>query len=214
MINLNKDLTIYKTCFLWLIATTVGWGVIGYIGFENRDLILSSWNIVFQITVKVFINGLLIGSMIGILQILLISNFINLKKSWVLVQACSYALGSALGVLSIISFIWLGSPALFTSPEFIFPIPLSFIMLMSGGVIGFLQVLGLKFNFAIRNINIILYLMFSSVSFGISFFLVGILNTSTMNLIQSSLAGTVIGLITGFALYILIKDEIKQKTLN
>lgn len=195
-----------KIWFIWAMATVIGWGTIGYFGFENRNLILSSWHIVFQALFNLLLNGLMIGGTIGLLQFLFLSKNLSLKKSWIFLQACIYALGSVLGILIIIVLTWVRVPNLFTQSQIILPVPVSLMMLVGGSVIGLLQVLVLRNQFEVRLSEGMLYLLLSSFAWGLSFFLSSILGGKVVY-IENIIAGTTIGTVTGFAIIILIRAK-------
>lgn len=210
MINLTKRFTTYKIWFIWLITTLFGWSIVGYFGFENRNLLLSSWGTVLQTLLNLFLNGLIIGGSIGLLQFLLMPKNLRLSKSWVFVQSFIYALGSALGLFVVIVLARISIPNLFTQSQIIFPIPLSLIMLMSGSIIGLMQVLVLRNQFEIKLSEGILYLLLSSLAWGLSFFLSSYLIDYAY--IQNIVTGTIIGLITGFGLFIVIHNKSKTNS--
>lgn len=206
MFSLKNKFNKYKIWFLWLTSILFGWGIVGYFGFENRNLLLSSQSIVFQTLSNLFLNGSMIGGVIGILQFLFLSKSLNLSKSWIWLQAFIYALGSTLGILIVIALAWISIPNLFTQPQIIFPIPLSLMMFIGGSIIGLMQVLILSRQIKIKFLEGMLYVLLSSLAWGLSFFLSSILGSKILY-VENVIAGATIGAITGLALLILIQAK-------
>lgn len=214
MLRPKNKLNIYKVWFLWTSTTLVGWLIVKYFGFNNRELIMSSWNVVFQTLAAIFVNGLMLGALVGLLQFIFLSYELHLTKWWVFIQACSYASGSTVGLLSVIILIWSFNPGLFTQATIIFPFPLALTMLISGGLIGSIQIIALRNQFETNFSRAMLYLALSSLAWGLAYFTISYLNKDLTFYIQNSVAGIVIGVITGFGLFLLLKDKDKLRVIS
>lgn len=211
MFKSKNTFYIYKVWLQWTSATLIGWVIIKYFGFDNRNLIMSSWHIVFQTLTAIFVNGLLLGALVGLLQFTFLSDDLRLTKWWIFIQACSYSIGSTVGLLSVIVFVWMFNPGLFTQATIVFPFPLPLTMLISGGLVGLIQIVTLKSRLGINLSRAMLYLVSSSLAWGLSFFSINYLNKNSSIYIQNSIAGVVIGTITGLVIFLLLKDEDKLR---
>lgn len=209
MLKSKNTSNIYKVWLGWTTATLIGWLIVKYFGFDNRNLIMSSQQVVLQTLFAIFVNGLMLGALVGLLQFAFLSNEIRLTKWWIFIQACSYAFGSTIGLLSVIAFLWISNPKLFAQAAIILPFPLPLTMLISGGLVGLIQVAALKSRFGINLSHALLYLTLSSLAWGLAFFAINYMSKNLAIYYQNSIAGVVIGAITGLGLFLLMKDNLR-----
>lgn len=201
--------------FQWLIATTIGWSVIGYMGFKNRNLNLSLELDAIRLLSDIFLNGFLLGGVIGAIKYLFLHKKLQLTTWWwVFAYIFSYSLSSLSGVLISVIIVWALNKNLFINTPVIFPFPLSLSMLITGLMLGIAQGALLNMWQQARNIRVIAFSLFSSLAWGMAFFVVGFLPIGIGFFLQNIVAGVIIGAITGLGLLLFQMTEINEPVIK
>jgi hypothetical protein len=88
---------------LWFVSTVIGWAVLQYPGFIERNTTIESWSMVAKLALDFGLTGGITGLVVGLSQSLTLHFLINEGKRWLLSTSIGYALGCPLGfVMAVI----------------------------------------------------------------------------------------------------------------
>jgi hypothetical protein len=182
---------------LWTLSTGLGW-LFTFPGLVFRNEDITAWNSIPKIGWDMFVGSLILGGIVGTLQVFLLRFDMKIKYPWILIQAFSYGVGISLAfLLSAYSVAFQFPEVVSTNGNSFMMMPLEYTAFVAGGIIGAIQ------SFAIKLPNIsrrarALYVLGSFVSWSIGVFSTGYAwNAGFPINIQSAVGGLVIGAMTG-----------------
>jgi len=210
-----------KIWFLWVLATTAGWITARYVGFALWNVVLTSWT---QVAAPVFVlawNGLLLGSVVGLLQWFVLRIWKQEKGWWVLATIASYGLGSPLALLLILALdVTLARvnhlPLFITGSSISLSMPLPLTMILTGALVAIGQWLVLRqFIPASKTKEAALWVFGTAFAWGIALwadaYVIGI---GFSLLEQNAVAGGIIGIVTGATLTLLLSQTSQPARLE
>lgn len=193
---------------LWLIVTGASWSLIIYPGLKLRNMNVVSWDMIFPITVKFALYGAQLGIIVSVFQYLVLKTYTKISWAWSIYSALGYILGAPISFLAVTMTFSLIYPTVLTANGTSFlMMPLNFIMLLNGLILGFFQIPLLGKNK--RHIEISLLVLSSSLAWGLGFWASAYRwgkGWWSMNL-QSGAGGILIGIITGGIIIILLHKK-------
>ncbi len=202
-----------KMWFLWVLTTTVGWIMVRYVGFALWKVVLTSWAQVPALIFNLALNGLLLGSVVGLLQWFVLRIWKQEKGWWVLATIASYSLGFPLALLLIlvldVILARVNHLALFvagSSLSLSMPLPLT--MILTGALVAIGQWLALrKFIPASKTKEVVLWVFGTAFAWGIALWAAAYgLGLGFSLLGQNAVAGGMVGIVTGAMLNLLLSQ--------
>lgn len=218
---MKENTKLMKMWFLWVLTTTAGWIVARYVGFALWNVVLTSWTQVPDLVFVLAWNGLLLGSVVGLLQWFVLRIWKPEKGWWVLATIASYSLGSPVALLLILALVVIlarvNHLALFvagSSVSLSMPLPLT--MIMTGALIAIGQWLVLRqFIPASKTKEAALWVFGTAFAWGIALWAAAyVLGIGPSLLGQNAVAGGVIGIVTGATLSLLLSQPSQPMRLE
>lgn len=213
--NLQSETKRLRFWLLWTISTAVGWLLVVYAGLRIRDAIITSWNMLLPLAWTLLVNSIVLGLIVGLLQYFVWRFHFSTSGWWIVYSTAGYAIGSSVGFLVASAGIGLFHPEVLSGngSDFL-AMPLASSMLLGGLIIGGLQVPVLpKANMTHRGRIILLWILGTSLAWGLGFFVTGYTWAWGMPLyVQSASAGAMIGAFTAAVLLMIsMKSNIDAK---
>lgn len=207
--NTLSKLTKASIFITWILTFTIGWPLIQYAGISLRNVSFYTWAEVFPVLWQFALNGLLIGTFLGLFCGIVFRFWTNNARLWGITTFFGYAIGSPFGFLLAVGLSWvlarLNGIELLAGSSYFLMMPLMFTMLFTGGLVALSQLLALqktvpKLTWKERT----LWILGSAVSWGIGFIVANIAwGMEYSALTQSILIGLVVSVITGGLLQLL-----------
>ncbi len=211
------------TFIFWVIITTIGWGLANYVGFRERNSTINSPSMITELIVSFTLNGLLLGTIVGLGQwlILQLTHKTTRSINWLLGSILGYSVGFPAGFIIAISIIMI-SFSLFghriiklgdlgSSPAFI-SVPLLLMMVISGAIIGFFQSKAVLYRVD-KKVSL-LWITFSALFWAIAFVAASSIGQDLPLIAESTAAGTIIGIASGIPIILIGIGRIGSYTQN
>jgi len=209
MIRIKSQANFLIFGLLWAIAIMIGWSIYIFQGIKFETSLLSSWADLFSLVVVLLLNTFVLGAIVGVMQYLLLKPVASISAWWIGFMGLSYSLGSSLSLVFSSIFVWIFQPEIFSSQgQSALRFPLVFVMFIGGGLIGLIQIFPLRKTFIQTVSEGVVWALMSALGWVLGFFIM--LAFSNSPRVQSSIAGLVIGIVTGLALFILSKNRLRQ----
>ena len=200
-----------KMWFLWVLTTTAGWIMARYVGFALWKVVLTSWAQVPALIFNLAVNGLLLGSVVGLLQWFVLRIWKQEKGWWVLATIASYGLGSPLVLLLILVLDVILArvnhlPLFIAGSSISLSMPLPLTMIMTGALVAIGQWLVLRqFITSSKTKEAALWVFGTAFAWGIALWAAAyVLEIGLSGLGQNAVAGGIIGIVTGATLTLLL----------
>jgi len=206
-----------------VIITTIGWGLANYVGFRERNSIINSPSTVISLILSFTLNGLLLGIIVGLGQWLILQLTRKTSRSinWLLGSILGYSIGFPASLIIAIS-VMMVSLSLFShrvikisdlgsSPTFI-SVPLLLLMIISGAIIAFIQS-----KAVLKRVDrkvALLWIMLSSLFWALAFIAASNTGQDFPIIIESIVAGTIIGVASGIPMILIGIERIELYALN
>jgi hypothetical protein len=209
--SILKNQTI-KFWITWLFTMIVGWATIQYAGIGLQNLSFYTWNEVFSVLWQFVIKGALIGVLLGLLCSFIFRGWTNSASLWGLSTFLGYAIGNPLGFFLAVAFSWLlarlNGIELLADSSYFLSMPLILTMIFSGFLVALCQLPALQRTFPITWREKTLWLLGSSMSWGVGFIVANVAwGMQYPPLVQSLLVGLVISVFTAGILHVLLATK-------
>lgn len=89
-----------KFLVLWVMATGLGWAASGYVGFSMSSVVLGTVGDVRLLAFQLLVNGVILGSVVGVMQSLILRHWRKKAKWWLVATIVGYGFGAPLGLIA------------------------------------------------------------------------------------------------------------------
>ncbi len=210
MINIKPQSKFFAFWLLWTISITIGWSLYIFQGINLHASTTASWTDLFFLSANLLFHTFILGVIVGGLQYFLLKPVAVVPAWWIGLMGLGYSLGSVFSLIFSALFVWIFQPEIFsTQGQAKLLFPLALVMILGGGLAGALQIFALRQTFINTLSDGLVWTLMSAFGWGLGFFIM--LAVSNSPRVQSGIAGLVIGIITGLALFILSKNRLRQR---
>lgn len=200
---------------LWIFATAAGWAGVEYMGFSLRATVLRSATQIPSLALELLLNGALLGSVVGLLQWLVLRFWKKAKGWWIPITVAGYAVGSPIGFilttsLNVFAARRAGLQLFVEGSNVSLSWPLPVMMLVTGLILAAVQwpVLRRLIPFA-KAKEAILWGLGTMLGWGLGFWAASYTLSFGLSLFaQNVAAGSLIGIVTGMMLTLLFSQPI------
>ena len=198
---------------LWFVSTVIGWAVLQYPGFIERNTTIESWSMVAKLALDFGLTRGITGLVVGLCQSLTLHFLINEGKRWLLSTSIGYALGCPLGfVMAVILDLALAKikhvSLLGEDSNTFLAMPLITTMLFSGFIVATIQQLFLRPLAWGRDMSgIALWVLGTALGWGMAGWAANIVwGTHVPPIFQDIASGATIGATTGMVMLLLLLE--------
>ena len=205
-----------KFWLLWALVTLAAW-VAGQYLFSLRNIFLKSATSIPSMVLLLFLNGLVLGSIVGAFQWLILRRWKKDSSGWLLSTIIGHTVGLPVSFAILVGWDWLiaqwaGVPLFVDQTRAFLLMPLAPMMILAGAVVALAQWFTLRHLFPrSKPREAALWVAGTALGWGASFWAAAYIFTAGLSLtVQNAVAGGVVGVVTGAILVLLLSQPPAQ----